>query len=157
MPEVLEELSTARILTSEFARGVPIEKIVEFDQDTRNKVALRILRLCLQELFQYRFMQTDSNWSNFFYDPLDDKVCKFPLSLHPFCIINTPLHNAKHHNTHQSTTNHLTFTQITLLDFGACREFDKRFTDEYLKVIYSASNKVTSLFPSLYVFILPHN
>ena len=31
-------------------------------------LARQILRLCLQELFVWRLMQTDPNWSNFLYD-----------------------------------------------------------------------------------------
>ena len=38
------------------------------------KVCLRILRLCLKELFEFRFMQTDPNWSNFFYNPETQQV-----------------------------------------------------------------------------------
>lgn len=30
--------------------------------------------LCLRELFEFRFMQTDPNWSNFFYDPQTHRV-----------------------------------------------------------------------------------
>lgn len=30
--------------------------------------------LCLRELFEFRYMQTDPNWSNFFYDPQTHRV-----------------------------------------------------------------------------------
>ncbi|KAL8624392.1 Atypical kinase coq8a, mitochondrial [Nucella lapillus] len=33
-----------------------------------------ILGLCLKEVFEWRFMQTDPNWSNFLYDPVSDKL-----------------------------------------------------------------------------------
>ena len=39
------------------------------------QVCLDILRLCLKELFEFRFMQTDPNWSNFFYNPTTGQVC----------------------------------------------------------------------------------
>ena len=38
------------------------------------QIGAAVLRLCLKELFDWRFMQTDPNWSNFFYNPVDDKV-----------------------------------------------------------------------------------
>lgn len=30
--------------------------------------------LCLRELFEFRYMQTDPNWSNFYFDPEAHKV-----------------------------------------------------------------------------------
>lgn len=38
------------------------------------KICHNILVLCLRELFEFRYMQTDPNWSNFFYDPQLHKV-----------------------------------------------------------------------------------
>ena len=35
----------------------------------RNRVGGRLLWLSLMELFRFRFMQTDPNWSNFLYAP----------------------------------------------------------------------------------------
>lgn len=39
------------------------------------QICSHVLRLCLRELFEFRFMQTDPNWSNFFYDAKRHKVC----------------------------------------------------------------------------------
>lgn len=38
------------------------------------QICYNILVLCLRELFEFQFMQTDPNWSNFFYDPQQHKV-----------------------------------------------------------------------------------
>ena len=38
---------------------------------------MAVLRLCLRELFEFRFMQTDPNWSNFFYNKETDQVRRF--------------------------------------------------------------------------------
>uniref|UniRef100_A0A8B9H8P1 Atypical kinase COQ8A, mitochondrial n=1 Tax=Astyanax mexicanus TaxID=7994 RepID=A0A8B9H8P1_ASTMX len=38
------------------------------------QICENILTLCLRELFEFRYMQTDPNWSNFFYDPQTHKV-----------------------------------------------------------------------------------
>lgn len=57
--------------------GIPVDKLGEVDgitQEVRNSVARRLLRLCLREVFVLRFMQTDPNWSNFFYDPPNDMI-----------------------------------------------------------------------------------
>lgn len=39
-----------------------------FSEEHRNHVAGMVMQLCLLELFQFRCMQTDPNWSNFLYD-----------------------------------------------------------------------------------------
>lgn len=47
------------------------------------QIAERILSLCLRELFEFHLMQTDPNWSNFFYNEEDKKVLHIPHSLMP--------------------------------------------------------------------------
>ncbi|KAM8952296.1 atypical kinase COQ8B, mitochondrial [Pelodytes ibericus] len=74
VPRVIEELTTERVLTLELVSGIPLDQCAAMDQDTRNQISYNILRLCLQEVFQFRFMQTDPNWSNFFYDEEQNKV-----------------------------------------------------------------------------------
>lgn len=41
-----------------------------------SQICENILMLCLRELFEFRFMQTDPNWSNFFYDPQTHRVSR---------------------------------------------------------------------------------
>ena len=38
------------------------------------QIAKKIMTLCMRELFEFRFMQTDPNWSNFFYNTSEKKV-----------------------------------------------------------------------------------
>lgn len=68
VPIVIDEISSRRVLTTELVAGVPIDKVALLDQDTRNYVGTKLLELTLKELFVFRFMQTDPNWSNFLYD-----------------------------------------------------------------------------------------
>lgn len=70
VPAVVEELSTRQVFTTELIDGLSVDKCFNMDQETRNEIANKVLRLCLMELCKFRFMQTDPNWSNFFYDPL---------------------------------------------------------------------------------------
>ncbi|KAK9394209.1 aarF domain-containing protein kinase 4 [Crotalus adamanteus] len=102
VPEVVDELSTKRVLSMELVGGIPLDQCQELDQGTRNEICSQVLRLCLRELFEFRFMQTDPNWSNFFYDAERRK--------------------------------------ITLLDFGASRDFCKEFTDHYIEVVRAAAD-----------------
>lgn len=105
IPKVFDELSTKRILVTELAAGVPIDKLIALDipQSIKNDVALRILRMCLRETYEFRFMQTDPNFSNFLFDP-DTQV-------------------------------------LTILDFGATRDFSKDFIDKYYRLIRSAAEQ----------------
>lgn len=44
------------------------------DQATRNNVCFLVMQLCLKELFEFAYMQTDPNWSNFFYNDRTKQV-----------------------------------------------------------------------------------
>lgn len=74
VPEVVEELSSRRVLTLTLVPGFPLDKASDLSQDLRNQICEQILILCLRELFEFRFMQTDPNWSNFFLDPRTHRV-----------------------------------------------------------------------------------
>ncbi|XP_066308849.1 protein ABC transporter 1, mitochondrial-like isoform X1 [Miscanthus floridulus] len=76
VPKVIYQLSSKKVLTSEFVPGVPIDKVAQLSQETRNYVGCKLLELTIKELFVFRFMQTDPNWSNFLYD---DATRKFNL------------------------------------------------------------------------------
>lgn len=101
VPAVVDELSTSQVFTSELVDGIPVDKCAEMDEETRKHICKLIMELCLKELFVFRYMQTDPNWSNFFY------------------------------NTETK--------QLILLDFGACRSYEKSFMDKYIEVINGAS------------------
>jgi aarF domain-containing kinase len=116
VPQVIDEFSTKRILTTERIYGVPVDRLtsvrnlppsapsatsngsahaqdkVYVPDEVRNELCRNLLRLVLNELFVFRFMQTDPNWSNFLYNP-----------------------NSK---------------KIFLIDFGASRLYKKQFVDE---------------------------
>nr|CAD7438825.1 unnamed protein product [Timema bartmani] len=69
VPRVVDELSTAQIFTTELIDGLPIDKCADLDEETRHHIARLIMQLCLRELFEFLYMQTDPNWANFFYNP----------------------------------------------------------------------------------------
>lgn len=74
VPDVIDDLSSRLVLTSEWVAGAAIDKVAAADQETRNRVARLILLLTIRELFTWRFMQTDPNWSNFLYDESTGKL-----------------------------------------------------------------------------------
>lgn len=71
----IDELSTNQILTTEMIEGIPVDKCTNMDMETREHICKLIMRLCLNELFVFRYMQTDPNWSNFFYNTDTKQVC----------------------------------------------------------------------------------
>ncbi|XP_030051595.1 atypical kinase COQ8A, mitochondrial [Microcaecilia unicolor] len=74
VPAVVDELCSEHVLTTELVSGFPLDQAEGLSQEIRNEICYNILFLCLRELFEFRFMQTDPNWSNFFYDPELHKV-----------------------------------------------------------------------------------
>ncbi len=74
VPRVVPALSTERVITTEFAYGSAIDKAVNAPQSVRDRIGLGLLRLTLLELFVWKFMQTDPNFSNFIYDDARDLV-----------------------------------------------------------------------------------
>lgn len=77
VPVVIDELTTRRVLTNELKNGVAVDKLDSIEgisSETKNDVAKRLLYLTLQEVFEFQFMQTDPNWSNFLYDPDENKI-----------------------------------------------------------------------------------
>ncbi|XP_060770176.1 atypical kinase COQ8A, mitochondrial [Neoarius graeffei] len=74
VPDVIDELSSRHVLTTEMVQGFPLDQAEELSQDLKNEICKNILVLCLRELFEFQYMQTDPNWSNFLYDPQIHKV-----------------------------------------------------------------------------------
>lgn len=73
VPRVLHQMCGEHVLTMEKMRGTEVVK-GDWDQDTRNWIATNIMRLCLMELKEFKFMQTDPNWANFLYNDETKKI-----------------------------------------------------------------------------------
>ncbi|XP_019485354.1 PREDICTED: atypical kinase COQ8B, mitochondrial isoform X3 [Hipposideros armiger] len=89
VPAVIKDLSTTRVLGMELAGGVPLDQCQGLSQDIRNQICYQLLRLCLRELFEFRFMQTDPNWANFLYDASSHQRDLSETQIWPRC----PLHS----------------------------------------------------------------
>ncbi|KAK5169252.1 hypothetical protein LTR04_005995 [Oleoguttula sp. CCFEE 6159] len=68
VPAIIPEASSAQVLTAELMTGIGVTKLKNLTQDQRDWIGTHILRLCLRELCEFRFMQTDPNWTNFLYN-----------------------------------------------------------------------------------------
>ncbi|CCJ29742.1 unnamed protein product [Pneumocystis jirovecii] len=74
VPKVVKEASTKRVLTMEHLEGKSMRKMDNIEQKERNWIAESLFQLCLREIVEFRYMQTDPNWSNFLYDETQKKI-----------------------------------------------------------------------------------
>jgi aarF domain-containing kinase len=74
VPRIYPEASGKHVLTMEFMDGTAVTRITSFSQAQRDWIGTQILRLCLREITEFRFMQTDPNWTNFLYNPATNKL-----------------------------------------------------------------------------------
>lgn len=73
-PTVYPEASGKHVLTMDFLDGVGVTRVKSFTQEQRDWIGTQILRLCLREITEFRFMQTDPNWTNFLYNAASNKL-----------------------------------------------------------------------------------
>lgn len=69
VPCYFPELSSRNLLTMSFEEGVPVESLLEYPVEERNRCAELLLSLLFRELFEFARVQTDPNFANFMYDP----------------------------------------------------------------------------------------
>ncbi|GAA5917246.1 hypothetical protein JCM8208_006767 [Rhodotorula glutinis] len=74
VPRVVDELCGPMVLTTEMMTGRPLKDVLDLDQSARDLIGTRIIQLCMHELFEFRLMQTDPNWSNFLYNADSGKL-----------------------------------------------------------------------------------
>ncbi|CAF1030270.1 unnamed protein product [Rotaria sp. Silwood1] len=74
VPDIIDNLSTKNVLTTTYFDGITLDKAVNEDQETRDLIGKSILEICLLELFKFKAMQTDPNWSNFLFNPINKTI-----------------------------------------------------------------------------------
>ncbi|KIW90363.1 uncharacterized protein Z519_09008 [Cladophialophora bantiana CBS 173.52] len=74
VPEIIDEASGKRVLTMERMEGVPVTKVQNFTQEQKDWIGTQILQLCLREITEFKYMQTDPNWTNFLYNSKTNKL-----------------------------------------------------------------------------------
>ncbi|OWO99901.1 hypothetical protein B2J93_6956 [Marssonina coronariae] len=74
VPKVYNEASGKQVLTTEFMEGIGVTKDQSFTQEQKDWIGTQILRLCLREITEFRFMQTDPNWTNFLFNSKDNRL-----------------------------------------------------------------------------------
>lgn len=74
VPALDPEFTTDNVLAMTFVEGVPVETLVDADQDMRDRVMHALIGLVLRELFVFGLMQTDPNFANYRYQPDTGKI-----------------------------------------------------------------------------------
>ncbi|KAJ5902538.1 Protein ABC1 [Penicillium taxi] len=74
IPEVMSEASGKQVLTMEMLEGVAVTKIQDFSQEQRDWIGTQIMSLCLREIVEFHYMQTDPNWTNFLYNARTNRL-----------------------------------------------------------------------------------
>ncbi|KAJ5248931.1 Protein ABC1 [Penicillium chermesinum] len=74
VPEIIPEASGEQVLTMEMLEGVAVTKIQDFSQEQRDWIGTQIMRLCLREIAEFHYMQTDPNWTNFLYNARTNRL-----------------------------------------------------------------------------------
>ncbi|KAL2855463.1 ABC1 family-domain-containing protein [Aspergillus pseudoustus] len=74
VPQIIPEASGRNVLTMERLNGIAVTRIQTFTQAQRNWIGTQILRLCLREITEFKYMQTDPNWTNFLYNAATSRL-----------------------------------------------------------------------------------
>lgn len=73
-PQVFNALTTPEVLAMDYLDGQPIEILEHHPAEERNRVAGDLLELALRELFDWGWVQTDPNYSNYRYEPGSGRI-----------------------------------------------------------------------------------
>ncbi len=68
IPQAHQALTTGQVLTMTRMEGVPVESLIHAPQEERNRVVTLLMRLLFQEMFVFRFIQTDPNFANYRFE-----------------------------------------------------------------------------------------
>ena len=79
VPAVHDDFTTAHVLAMDYLRGIRLDEAGGFPQALRNHIGAALYRLLFRELFEFRFVQTDPNFANFFLLPETEQVALLDL------------------------------------------------------------------------------
>ena len=74
VPSIVDEASGPQVLTMEMMAGTGVTKLRGLTQEQKDWIGTQILRLCLREITEFKYMQTDPNWTNFLYNAKTNKL-----------------------------------------------------------------------------------
>ncbi|RPB05638.1 ABC1-domain-containing protein [Choiromyces venosus 120613-1] len=75
VPAIIDEGCGPQVLTMERMGGIGVTKIMsKLTQQGKDFIGTQILKLCFREVQEFKFMQTDPNWTNFLWNAEEQKI-----------------------------------------------------------------------------------
>ena len=74
VPKVYDELTTDQTITMSFLEGQELSSLVNFNQLKKDKISLSLIELLFNEVFNFKFVQTDPNLANFLVSKDDNSI-----------------------------------------------------------------------------------
>jgi len=74
MPEVIDDLSSEKVLAMTLIEGEGIESLASAPAAVRDQMAARIIDLALKEFLHWGMVQSDPNFANFLFDARDNTI-----------------------------------------------------------------------------------
>ena len=74
VPKVYDELTTDQTITMSFLEGQELSFLVNFNQSKKDKISLSLIELLFNEIFNFKFVQTDPNLANFLVSKDDNTI-----------------------------------------------------------------------------------
>ena len=74
VPSIIDEASGPQVLTMGLMSGTGVTKLRNLTQNQKDWIGSQTLRLCLREITEFKYMQTDPNWTNFLYNSSTQKI-----------------------------------------------------------------------------------
>ena len=74
VPTIYDQASGKQVLTMERMDGIAVTKIRSLTQEQKDWIGTQILRLCLLEIIDFKYMQTDPNWTNFLFNSQSNRL-----------------------------------------------------------------------------------
>ena len=74
VPKVYGELTTDQTITMSFLEGQELSYVVNFNQSKKDKISLSLIELLFNEIFNFKFVQTDPNLANFLVSKDDNTI-----------------------------------------------------------------------------------
>ncbi len=74
VPRTFSEASGKQVLTMEYMAGTGVTRVRSFTQEQKDWIGTQILRLCLREITEFKFMQTDPQLDQLPVQPADQQA-----------------------------------------------------------------------------------
>ena len=138
IPVLYKDLCTKNVLTMQYKPGIPIDEIMTYPQDEKNKIFYKLMELLFKEIFDFGYIQTDPNYSNFLYDHKNNKIILLDFGASQK--ISIEVRNKFKNLLIGTWNNNHTEIKTSLLDLGILHDtFPKQIEAIFLDLFYEVT------------------